>query len=215
VIQSSSAGSGLRADAERNRERILLAAQALFAEQGLEVPLEDIARRAGVGIATLYRRFPTRADLVEATFERKIADYVAAVEHAWENPDPWAGFRGLIHDLCAMQAADAGLRELLTLTFPDSAMVEQLKAQALLKLEELIAAAKASGCLRADFDVTDILLSLLANAGVVTVTRDAAPDAWRRFAAYLVDAFRAEAAHPLPEPATQEQLERSLSRSQR
>jgi AcrR family transcriptional regulator len=214
---SDAEAAGLRVDAERNRERILGAAQELFTEQGLGVPLEDIARRAGVGIATLYRRFPTRPDLIAATFERKIAVYTSTVERSLENPDPWAGFCQLIHDLCAMQAADAGLKELLTLSFPDSTFVEELKAQALVNLTTLIQGAQQQGCLRADFDVSDVLLVLLANAGIVTATRAAAPEAWRRFAAYMIDAFRAEpsdrplSTRPLPTAPTHEQLERSLA----
>jgi AcrR family transcriptional regulator len=217
VIHSSSplASPGLRADAERNRLRNLTAAQALFGEQGLDVPLEDIARRAGVGIATLYRRFPTRAELVAATFENKMADYIAKLDQALENPDPWAGFCELIHNLCALQSADAGLKELLTLSFPRSPAVDELEVQSLAKLTRLIQAAQQHGGLRPDFDPSDVLLLLLANAGVITATARTAPDAWRRFAAYLIDAFRAEQfqddpRRPLPAPTPEDQLRRSL-----
>ena len=82
----------LRADAERNRQRIVEAARALFAERGLNVPLEEIAHHAQVGIATLYRRFPTREDLIAASFEAKMASYTAAVEIALQAPDGWSGF---------------------------------------------------------------------------------------------------------------------------
>jgi AcrR family transcriptional regulator len=190
VIQPS-----LRVDAERNRQRILGAAQALFAEYGLDVPLEEIARQAGVGIATLYRRFPTRGELIAATFERKIADYAAAIELARHDPDPWAGFCGLIHDLCARQAADAGLKELLALDLPKSAVMTELMSTAETSLALLIRDAKACGGLRADFELNDFSLVLVANAGVITNTRQLAPDRWRRFVAYLIDAFRADGAN--------------------
>ncbi|HVR00465.1 MAG TPA: TetR/AcrR family transcriptional regulator, partial [Mycobacterium sp.] len=108
-----------------NRDRILAAAAELFAERGLSVPLEEIAGRAGVGVATLYRRFPTRADLATAAFERNISRYTTAVDRALANPRAWEGFRTLIAELCKLQASDAGMRDLLTTAFPPSSVVEQ------------------------------------------------------------------------------------------
>ena len=183
---------GLRADAERNRERILTAAQEVFAEWGLNAALEKIARQAGVGIATLYRRFPTRANLIAASFERKMADYAAAGEHALDNPDPWKGFCWLINRFCAMQAADAGLKDLITMRFPPHSSAETLRARALQSLEVLIQRAQRQGTLRSDFVSTDVTMLLFANAGVVTATRDNAPDTWQRFTSYMIDAFRAD-----------------------
>src|SRR3954453_17400464 len=84
-------GAGLRVDAERNRQRVVAAAREAFAEFGLDVPLEDIARRAGVGVGTLYRRYPTRADLVAAAFEAKMTAYAEAAREALADPDPWRG----------------------------------------------------------------------------------------------------------------------------
>jgi AcrR family transcriptional regulator len=181
----------LRADAERNRERIVAAAQEVFAEWGLNAALEKIARRAGVGIATLYRRFPTRANLIAASFERNMADYAAAAEHALENPDPWVGFSWLINELCAMQAAEAGLKDLITMKFPTSSAAENLKSQGQASLEQLIQRAQEQGTLRADFVSGDVSMLLLANAGIVTTTREDAQETCRRFASYMIDAFRA------------------------
>jgi AcrR family transcriptional regulator len=201
AIAAGAEGSpGLRADAERNRERIVAAAQEVFAEWGLNAALEKIARRAGVGIATLYRRFPTRANLIAASFERKMADYAAAAEHALDDPDPWAGFCWLINKFCAMQAADAGLKDLITMRFPAPSPAEELRNRALQNLEQLIGRAQQQGTLRADFVFTDVPMLLFANAGVVTATRDSAPDTWRRFTAYMIDAFRAEHARLPQEP---------------
>ena len=92
----------LRADAERNRQRIIEAARAVFAEAGLDVPLEAIAQRAGVGIATLYRRFPTRDDLVAASFAPRMAEYIAAVDEALRAADTWAGLRDFVERVCGM-----------------------------------------------------------------------------------------------------------------
>src|SRR5438874_302222 len=98
--------SVLRADARRNRQRILAAARSVFAEQGLDAPLAEVAGRAGVGIATLYRRFPTREDLIVASFEQKMDAYVNAVDEALQAPDAWSGFQGCLERVCAMQAGD-------------------------------------------------------------------------------------------------------------
>ena len=204
---------GLRADAAANRDRILDAAAELFARRGITVPLDEVARRAGVGVATLYRRFPTRADLVAATFERYISRFTEAVDRALANPDPWQGFRGLVFELCELQASDAGLRDMLTTAFPSSSVVEQRTAEAVELLRTLMASAQRGGSLRADVTVADVVVLLLANAGVVATTGETAPDAWRRFAALMVDAFHASAApvESLPPAPEEAQLRRSIA----
>jgi AcrR family transcriptional regulator len=205
----------LRVDAERNRRRIVEAARAIFAERGLDVPLEAIAERAGVGIATLYRRFPTREDLIAASFELKMAEYAAAAEEALQAPDPWSGFCHYMERVCAMQATDCGLQDVLTQTFPSAGAktLEELRAQAYERTTEVVRRAQAAGNLRADFVPEDIVLLLLANAGVVQVTRAAAPGAWQRFVALMIDAFRADRAHPLPPPPTSTQMYQALTGS--
>ena len=205
-------GRGLRVDAERNRERVLDAAREVFAEQGLDGSTNEIARRAGVGIATLFRRFPTRDDLVEAVFADKMSAYTAAIEDALADPDPWHGFCGYIERVCRMQADDRGFADVLTMTFPTAKGLEQERNRAAHALTELLERAKAAGRLRADFAHQDVPLILMANAGVVTATRHAAPDAWRRLVGYLIQAFAAEAAHPLPDPPTRTQMYRALLR---
>jgi AcrR family transcriptional regulator len=201
----------LRADAQLNRDRILSAAAKVFAERGLAVPLEEIARRAGVGVATLYRRFPTRADLAEAAFERSMSQYTEAVDRALANPRAGDGFRTLIFEVCELQARDAGLRELLTTAFPATSTVEQRTGEAVEKLKVLITRAQAENAVRPDLVVADVVVMLLANSGVVAATAAAAPNAWRRFAALMVDAFRADVDGPLPPPPDEQQLRRSVA----
>jgi AcrR family transcriptional regulator len=116
--------SGLRVDAERNRQRILTAAREVFAEQGIEAPMEDVARRAGVGVGTLYRRYPTRADLVAAAFEAKMAAYADVARQALADPDPWHAFCVYVERICAMQAGDRGFTTVLTMTFPTAKRFE-------------------------------------------------------------------------------------------
>ena len=174
------------------------------------MPLEEIARRAGVGVATLYRRFPTRADLAEAAFERSMSQYTEAVDRALANPRAGEGFRQLIFEVCELQARDAGLRDLLTTAFPATSAVEQRTAEAVEKLKVLIGRAQDEGAVRPDVVVADVVVMLLANSGVVAATAGAAPDAWRRFAALMVDAFRA-GGEPLPPPPDEQQLRRSVA----
>jgi AcrR family transcriptional regulator len=212
---TSSAGRrrpGLRADAERNRQRLLTAAREVFAERGLNVPIEDIARHAGVGVATLYRRFPTRADLIAGAFEAKMAGYADAADQALGEPDPWVGFCGYIEAMCAMQADDRGFANVLTMTFPAAKQFEAERDRAYTALVELIGRAKAAGRLRDDFSPEDVVMLLMANAGVVAAAGDAAPDLWRRFAAYMIQAFSAANAAPLPPAPTPTAMYRALMR---
>src|SRR5947199_8144304 len=105
----------LRADAARNREAIVEAARAVFAEQGVDAPLDEIAKRAGTGNATLYRRFPTRGDLIAAVFADRMADHVTAVDAALAYEDPWEGFASYVRTVTAMQAHDHGIADVVTM----------------------------------------------------------------------------------------------------
>lgn len=205
-------GTGLRVDAERNRQRIVAAARQAFAELGLDVPMDEVARRAGVGVGTLYRRYPSRADLVAAAFEVKMTAYAEAARQALADPDPWHGFCEYVEHVCAMQAGDRGFTTVLTMTFPTAKRFEADRDRAFADFVELIERAKAAGKLRADFVAEDMPMFLMANAGVLTATADAAPDTWRRLVAYLIQACAATA-HPLPDPPTPRQMYRALLRS--
>jgi AcrR family transcriptional regulator len=208
-------GTGLRVDAERNRQRILAAAGTAFAELGLDVPMEDIARRAGVGVGTLYRRYPTRADLIAAAFEVKMAAYAEAAAEALADPDPWHGFCGYVERICAMQAGDRGFTTVLTMTFPTAKRFEADRDRAFADFKTLVERAKAAGKLRADFVTEDMPMFLMANAGVLTATADAAPNTWRRLVGYLIQACAAPAAQPLPDPPKPRQMYRAMLRATR
>lgn len=204
----------LRVDAERNRERVLSAARQMFAKHGLDVPLEDVARHAGVGVATLYRRFPTREDLIAAAFEAKMAAYADGVSTALADPDPWNGFCRYLERICAMQAEDRGFANALTLTFPAARTLEAERDRAYHGLVELIARAKQAGRLRQDFVPEDIVMLLMATAGVISATQEAAPGTWKRLLAYLIQSFEQEAVE-LPDPPAPTAMYRALLRLQR
>lgn len=197
----STGSSRLRADARMNRDRILDAAREAFAARGLDVPMAAIARRAGVGVATLYRRFPTRAALITEVFGDQLAHCLSVVDDALADPDPWHGFCSAIERVCAMQVADRGFSTAFLTAFPDAIDFERLRERAEEQFAEVVRRAKASGDLRADFDRADLALVLRANAGITANSPEAATAASRRLVAYLLQAFRTGDGTPLPPPA--------------
>ncbi len=202
----------LRADAEQNRERILEAARALFAERGIDVTREEIARRAGVGMATLKRRYPTRADLVAGAFEEKMWVFAAGARKALKDPDPWRGFCRYVSSLCEMQTSDRGFSDVLTMTFPSVAQFETARVQAYEDFSELMKRAQVSGALRKDFVAEDLIILLMASAGVVAATGRAAPRSAPRLIAYLLQAFAAPGNGPLPAPPSSRQIYKAVTR---
>ncbi len=202
----------LRADAEKNRERIVEAAQALFAERGIDVTREEIAQRAGVGMATLRRRYPTRADLVAGVFEEKMWLFAIGARKALKDPDPWHGFCRYVASLCAMQTADRGFSDVLTMTFPSAARFEAARAQAYADFSELMRRAQAAGALREDFVAEDLIILLMASAGVVAAAGKTAPRSAPRLIGYLLQAFAAPGAGPLPPPPSSRQIYKAVTR---
>lgn len=209
---TDAARPSLRADAARNRDAIVAAARTVFAEQGLGASLDEIARRAGVGNATLYRRFPSREELVQAALLPSMADYLAVAEEGLADPDPWAGFRDYLLRLCQLQARDRGLADLLITTIrTPSGELEELRGSAFELTKQLIRRAQDAGELRADFRHQDLPLLLMANAGLVERTQKGAPDSWRRVAAFLLDGLQARAATPAPPAPTERSVLRAMA----
>jgi AcrR family transcriptional regulator len=213
MSSDDSTAQPLRSDAERNRGRIIAAARAVFGRDGLNASMASVAREAGVGIATLFRHFPAKEELVAAVFADRMDAYADAVTVALDDPDPWHGFTGYIETACAMQAADCGFADVLTTTFPTAKALEKRRNEAYGAMLQLIDRAKAAGRLREDFDPSDLVLLHMANAGVVNATGDAAPDAWRRVAAYFIQSFETPARGPLPDPPAHDALYRAMLRS--
>lgn len=200
----------MRRDAARNRARLLEAARDTFNERGIEAPLDEVARRAGVGIGTLYRRFPNREALVEALFEQNWVEYRNAAEAAMEEPDPWQAFRGYIERICELQAEDRGFTDVLTITF--SSTIEKRRDEARQAATRVIRRAQDHGSLRADFAVEDIPFLLIANGAYLEATRTVVPQAWKRYVALLLDALNADGARtPLPPPPTRQQIRRAMT----
>jgi hypothetical protein len=143
------------------------------------------------------------------------AAYAEAAREALANPDPWLGFCGYVEQICAMQAGDRGFTTVLTMTFPTARQFEGDRARAFADFTALIEKAKDAGRLRADFVPEDMPMFLMANAGVLTATVDAAPDTWRRLVGYLIQACAAQAAQPLPDPPAPRQMYQAMLRATR
>lgn len=189
----------MRADARENRARVLAVARELFAERGLDVPMAAIARRAGVGVATLYRRFPTKESLVLEAFTEQFAVCQAVIEEALTDPDPWRGFRTVLEKVCLLQATDRGFTAAFVASFPD--MHSEVRERTWHGFAALVQRAKDSGQLRADFSPHDLTLVLLANSGLAGVPVEVAVAASQRLVAYLLEAFRA-GTDALPPPVS-------------
>jgi AcrR family transcriptional regulator len=197
----------LRRDAQRNRERLIAAAREIFAARGLDVPLEEVARAAGVSIGTLYNRFPSRAELVDAVFADREATVARLAEASLEMEPPWDGFVHFVEQICRLLAADRGYNDLSARRLPHA---PPPRGHTL--MTELIARAQASGELRADFTLADMAFVTWSITRTIEATAAVRPDAWRRHLAFLLDGLRAAAAHPLPAPPLGEhQVDRACS----
>jgi AcrR family transcriptional regulator len=189
----------LRSDAQRNRELLLAAACEMFAEQGLDVAMADIARRAGVSNGTLYNRFPTRSALIEAVFVDRLEKMVELARQALAADDPWDGLVSYLTGTCELQAADRGFNEVAARGLVSPA-TRRLREEGLAAVTELFARAQRAGTLRADVTVEDLAFVVWGISRTVDMTAKHAPRLWRRHLALLLDGFRAQGAHPLPEP---------------
>jgi AcrR family transcriptional regulator len=191
----------LRRDAQRNYDAILTAARQVFCDHGLEAPLEEIARRAGVGIATLYRRFPSRVELLDAVLTDTLQAHIAVAEQALAMDDPWEGFAFYLEETCRLQATDRGLNDAMGMRFPHATALEAARRRLYDLGGQLITRAQQAGQLRADLTEEDLAFVTWANSRVLRAVRAAgASDAWRRHLGFLLDGFRADRASPLPEP---------------
>jgi AcrR family transcriptional regulator len=188
----------LRADAARNMERILRAAREIYAELGADAPVESIARRAGVGERTLYRRFPTKGDLVRAALDQSVAeDLTPAIEDALRSDDPLRGLVQLIEAAIALAARE---HNLLTAAHRAGSLTPDLSTPLYEALEELARQAQQAGLVRSDL-VADDLPRLIAMLHSVLWTMDSTSDGWRRYVALIVDAISTSERHPLPPAA--------------
>ena len=203
----------LRADAARNRELLMQAGREVFAERGFDVSLDEIARHAGVGVGTAYRRFPNKEALIDELFDERMREVTAVLETALDLEDPWEGLQMFMVNLLRFQSEDRGLKQAFHESEATRERVEKSKAKLQPMIIELIEGSQKAGKLRPDVTPTDVMIGVLMIGSVMDATRDIHPEAWRRYLVLAMDglAVNKGEAGPLPvEPLTIEQLDEAL-----
>lgn len=193
---SSVAARPLRADAQRNRDRLIEAAVAAFGEHGLDVGVAEIARRAGVGTATLFRNFATKDDLVYAVIEARVTELVAIAGRALEVEDPGAAFEQLLFDIADFQLRDRGFFDAVHMRIIDEPELLDCKRGLSTIADQILVRAQAAGAVRDDIVEDD--LRFIVMAAVRDVDPDSEPGVHRRYLRILLDGLRPASASPLP-----------------
>ena len=187
IASGSPAARPLRADARRNRERILKAARAVFGDHGIDAQIDDVAKRAKVGVGTVYRHFPTKETLLDALVRERFEEIAGYAREALEREDAWEGFCELIWRAAEGNAVDRAFCEAVAFT-DQSAVVEETGLER--STQELMHRAKAQGRMRQDATTMDVAI-MMCGAGSVMRTILIEPDVWRRYLTLMLDGLRA------------------------
>lgn len=183
----------LRADARRNHERVVEAARVVFAEQGREAQMDDVARGAGVGVGTVYRHFPTKEALIDALAIDRFARVIVVAKAALERDDPWPALVDTLWAGAEILSADRAFTEIIGELRGPMPFSPELAAEMNETFAELVRRAQASGELRADVVVDDVAM-FMCGIGAATRKPHRCPDAWRRHLAIIIDGLRATSA---------------------
>ncbi len=178
----------LRADARRNRERVLKAARLVFAEHGREAQMDDVARRAGVGVGTVYRHFPTKEALVQALALDLFEGLVRGAREALQIEDPWEAFTHALWTGGNLLASDRAFTEIASMA--EMPITPELQTELNGIFLELVRRAQAAGQLREDIVLDDIPM-VMCGIGMATAKPHCCPEAWRRHLAIVIDGLRA------------------------
>ena len=186
----------LRADAQRNRARMLEAARTVLQRDGLSAQMDAIAAEAGLGVGTLYRHFPTREALIDVLIAERVEQLLASASSASDNGDAWAAVEDLVWRFAAFEAEDRGMADILAdyrsraidaSDAPVAAFMEHLSAA--------IARAQAANLMRSDVSAIDVLTAVCGIGNMVRPASASDPEQWRRLISVLLDGLRREAAH--------------------
>lgn len=189
-------GRPLRKDAERNRQRVIEAARELFAAKGLEATLNDVAHHAGVGVGTVYRRFPTKQELLEAIFEEGIDELTALAEAALRHRDSWQGFVWYVERMCELTATDRGMREIAFSKAYGGSRVDAARIRLVPRLSELVERAQQDGHLRSETSPSDMPIFGLLAGTVSEFAGHVDTELWRRYVAILLEGMRYRSDQP-------------------
>jgi AcrR family transcriptional regulator len=190
----------LRRDARENRRRTLAAAREVFARRGLQATLNDVAHHAGLGVGTVYRRFPNKETLAEVVYAGKLDDIRALAQAAQAEQDAYEALRAFLEHALAQTATDRGLRELMRQGTGDSQQITRAREGIVESLGHLITRAQEQGTMRDDITVADIapIAAMIDSVMDLPPTDTARP--WRRYLALILDGLRARPDRTLPRP---------------
>ncbi|MEU8488846.1 helix-turn-helix domain-containing protein [Streptomyces sp. NPDC048641] len=179
----------LRADAERNRRLIMQTADRMFAQRGSAVTLNEIAREAGIGVGTVYRRFPDLQSLIDALFTERFTTFLDLATAAEQRSDPGQALRHYLLEAARWRAQDRALDVVLAGASIDTKAIAEMRDDLGRHVDGLVARAVAAGAVREDFASADVYAFLYMIGAVVDRTYDVAPDAWRRYAEVVLLGF--------------------------
>ncbi len=200
----------LRADAARNQQRIVAAARELFAEHGLEITLDDVAERAGVGVGTVYRRFANKKELIAEAFEQNMTEFVEAADAAQRHPDPWQGLVQFFEYACRHLATNRGFSDVMLELENDMERFAAIRDRLTPIVAAVINRARAAGTLAPDVQGTDFFALIHMVDGLAEFSRPVNPDAWQRYMAIALNGVRADSTPRQPltvPPLTDDEVE--------
>lgn len=204
----------LRADAARNQQRIVEAARQLFADHGLEITLDDVAERAGVGVGTVYRRFANKKELIAEVFEQNVGEFAVAAEAAAKHPDPWLGLVQFFEYACTHLATNRGFSEVMLELEEDMERFAQLRDRIKPTIAAVVDRAREAGALQPDIEPSDFFALIHMVDAIAEFSKPVNPNTWQRYMAIALNGVRSDDAprRPLPAPPlTDEEVEQAKS----
>jgi len=181
----------LRADAARNQQRIIAAARELFADRGLDITLDDVAERAGVGVGTVYRRFSNKRELIAEVFEQNMREFAQEAEQAARHPDPWLGLVEFFQYACRHLADNRGFAEVLLDLADDPERFAHLRDRITPTIATIIERAHDAGALQPEIEPSDFLALVHMVDAVAAFAKPVNPNVWQRYAAIVLNGVRA------------------------
>ncbi|MGS2805936.1 TetR/AcrR family transcriptional regulator [Nocardia sp. MW-W600-9] len=202
----------LRADAARNQARIVAAARELFADHGLEITLDDVAERAGVGVGTVYRRFANKKELISEVFDQHMVDFADAADAAMKNPDPWLGLVEFFEDACRHLATNRGFGEVMLELEEDPARFAELRDRIRPSVTAIIERARDAGAVHPDVTTTDFFALIHMVNAFAEFAGPVNSEVWQRYMAITLNGVRTDAVPRRPllvAPLTDDEVERA------
>jgi AcrR family transcriptional regulator len=210
VAEEDAPARPLRKDAARNRELLIAAAREVFARRGIEASLDDVARRAGLGVGTAYRHFANKYELLTALMTQTIDEIVAQAEYAATMDDPWEGLVTFLEAALTVQAKDRGLREVL-MGVHDPEKLEQVHDRIAAPLDEIVRRAKRARLVRRDVEPSDVGVIIGMLCTVADIGGDEHPELWRRYLPLCLEGLKPGAPKPAVKALDEAQIRRAMA----